>query len=110
MKPAVLSLEIVPEGTTWRGIPSIDIDPDVVSDLVEVVLQFKRGRFALHATQSAAPVIDDAALWTAHVPPMILDMLTPGLWFYDVLFRAADGTVYIPITGKLKITPSSSKI
>lgn len=103
-----LKLEDVVAGTTWRGLPTIDIDPDIVSDLVGVYITFQESRWTeigqtLDHTNGGVAITDPVAN-IFETPPRILDLIA-GTWLFKVRHVFADGTEYIRVVGTQKLLP-----
>lgn len=102
----------VKQGTTWSGLPDINIDPPVATTLARVVIQFRKNRKAAVgqelSTDAGSIVIDDAALWEFHVPRIALT-LAAGAWKYDVYCEDSAGDSYIWIEGVLRVLPAYTR-
>lgn len=102
-------------GNTWDGIPQIGPirfnEPAPPSNLVKIEMSFRMAATDINPayviSTVAGPgigtaVIDDAALWTGHIPPQALP-LAAGIWRWNLRFTAADGTIFTPVGGTIAI-------
>lgn len=102
-----LALEPLKVGTTWRGLPSIDFDPDMVSDLVGVTTTFRESvhsETALTLTDGDGHTITDAVNHVFTTERRVLD-LRAGTYLFCTECEFADGTLYAHITGVQEILP-----
>ena len=101
-----LKLETIKVGDTWRGLPDIDFDPDITSDLVEVYVTFRESEWTavkLTLDINSGITITDPANNIFTTTPQVLDLLD-GLWLISVTAVFADGTRYSQIRGTQRIT------
>ena len=102
-----LRLEDVVVGSTWRGLPEIDIDPDITSDLVEVYITFRESEWSdvvLTLDHTDGVNISDPVNNVFDTPSRVLP-LRAGTWLFQVLHVFADGTRYVKVEGVQRLLP-----
>lgn len=113
--PVPIDLGCIYVSDTWDGLPIIG--PTLIngeqpeSPLTRIRLEWRRASTdvastynmdTVTATGVGSVVIDDAASWTAHVPPQGLP-LPPGTWRFTMAFTDAAATTAVLVVGKIKI-------
>ena len=111
-------LPSVPRGDRWQGVAQIgpvEINGDTPSNaLTRIRMHFSLpGRvYRIDSVPGADAlvVIDDAANWEAHIPPIDRFLPAPGVWEWDMEFwetgNAAPLTLY---KGTIEVQPDVTK-